>query len=160
MKHTGQPIEVIGMIPFSLEREEEAVVILQNIPCISNVDISTILILFSKPYAGSGEQQLSPSLENIYIQETLLVLASSLFWQSMRYYLVPTPIRNLEPQISFFVHACILVFIFYFNLTEKELERDKFLSADEAKDFGLVDRVLSHPPITESPLSNGDKVDS
>ena len=54
MKHTGQPIEVIGMIPFSLEREEEAVVILQNIPCISsNVDISTILILFLKPYAGS-----------------------------------------------------------------------------------------------------------
>ena len=85
MKHTGQPIEVIGMIPFSLEREEEAVVILQNIPCISsNVDISTILILFLKPYAGSGEQQPSPSLENIYIQENL-VLASSLFWQYMRY---------------------------------------------------------------------------
>ena len=79
MKHTGQPIEVIGMIPFSLEREEEAVVILPNIPCISNVDISTILILFSKPYAGSGDQQLSPSLENIYKQENLLVLASSLF---------------------------------------------------------------------------------
>ena len=38
MKHTGQPIEVIGMIPFSLEREEEAVVILQNLPCISKVD--------------------------------------------------------------------------------------------------------------------------
>ena len=38
MKHTGQPIEVIGMIPFSLETEEEAVVILQNLPCISNVD--------------------------------------------------------------------------------------------------------------------------
>lgn len=78
----------------------------------------------------------------------------------MRYYLVPTLIRNLGPQISFFVHACILVFIFHLNLAEKELERDKFLSADEAKDFGLVDRVLSHPPITESPLSNGDKVDS
>ncbi|XP_073227503.1 ATP-dependent Clp protease proteolytic subunit, mitochondrial-like isoform X2 [Porites lutea] len=46
------------------------------------------------------------------------------------------------------------------EVIEKELERDKFLSADEAKDFGLVDRVLSHPPITESPLSNGDKVDS
>ena len=47
MKHTGQPIEVIGMIPFSLEMEEEAVVIqLQNVPFISNVDISTILIQF------------------------------------------------------------------------------------------------------------------
>ena len=69
MKHTGQPIEVIGMIPFSLEREEEVVVIqLQNVPFISNVDISTILILFLKPYAGSGEQQPSPSLENIYIR--------------------------------------------------------------------------------------------
>lgn len=68
MKHTGQPIEVIGMIPFSLEREEEVVVIqLQHVPFISNVDISTILILFLKPYAGSGEQQPSPSLENIYI---------------------------------------------------------------------------------------------
>lgn len=53
MKHTGQPIEVIGMIPFSLGREEETVVILQNVPCISNVDISSILILFLKPYAGS-----------------------------------------------------------------------------------------------------------
>ena len=93
-------------------------------------------------------------------KKNLLVLASSLFWQYMRYYLVPTPIRNLVPQISVFVHAGILVFIFYLNLAEKELERDKFLSADEAKDFGLVDRVLSHPPITESPLSNGDKVDS
>ena len=120
------------------------------------------MILFLKPYAGSGEQQPSPSLENIYKKKkkNLLVLASSLFWQYMRYYLVPTPIRNLGPQISVFVHACILVFIFYLNLAEKELERDKFLSADEAKDFGLVDRVLSHPPITESPLSNGDKVDS
>ena len=122
--------------------------------------MSTVLILFLKPYAFSGEQKISPSLENTYIEENLLVLASSLSWQYMRYYLVPTPIRNLEPQISLFVHACILVFIFYLNLTEKELERDKFLSADEAKDFGLVDRVLSHPPITESPLSNGDKVDS
>ena len=93
-------------------------------------------------------------------KKNLLVLASRLFWQYVRYYLVPIPIRNLEPQISFFVHACILVFIFYLNLAEKELERDKFLSADEAKDFGLVDRVLSHPPLTESPLSNGDKVDS
>ena len=55
MKHTGQPIEVIGMIPFSLEREEETVVILQNVPCISNVDISSILILFLKPHAGSRE---------------------------------------------------------------------------------------------------------
>lgn len=68
MKHTGQPIEVIGMIPFSLEREEEVVVIqLQHVPFISNVDITTMLILFLKPYAGSGEQQPSPSLENIYI---------------------------------------------------------------------------------------------
>ena len=122
--------------------------------------MSTILILFLKPYACSGEQQISPNLENIYIEENLLVLASSLFWQYLRYYLLPTPIRNLVPQISFFVHTCILVFFFYLNLAEKELERDKFLSADEAKDFGLVDRVLSHPPITESPLSNGDKVDS
>ena len=52
-----------------------------------HVDISTILILPLKPYACSGEQQITPSLENIYIKENLLVLASSLFWQYMRYYI-------------------------------------------------------------------------
>ena len=29
---------------------------------------------------------------------------------------------------------------------EEALERDNFLSPEEAKDFGLIDRVLSQPP--------------
>ena len=42
-------------------------------------------------------------------------------------------------------------FILFFLLrtSEKGLERDKFMSPEEAKDFGLIDRVLSHPPPTE-----------
>lgn len=31
-------------------------------------------------------------------------------------------------------------------LAEEALERDNFLSPEEAKEFGLIDRVLSHPP--------------
>jgi ATP-dependent protease ClpP protease subunit len=33
-----------------------------------------------------------------------------------------------------------------FPFPEQNMERDKFLSADEAKDFGLTDQVLVHPP--------------
>lgn len=33
-----------------------------------------------------------------------------------------------------------------FFLVEEALERDNFLSPEEAKEFGLIDRVLSHPP--------------
>lgn len=46
------------------------------------------------------------------------------------------------------------------RITEKALERDKFMSPEEAKDFGLIDRVLSHPPPTEQTPSTDDKVDS
>lgn len=34
------------------------------------------------------------------------------------------------------------------------------MSPEEAKDFGLIDRVLSHPPPTEQTPSTDDKVDS
>jgi ATP-dependent Clp protease protease subunit len=41
-------------------------------------------------------------------------------------------------------------FLYTFNklffLAEEALERDNFLSPEEAKEFGLIDRVLSHPP--------------
>ena len=32
-----------------------------------------------------------------------------------------------------------------FDKIEKDTDRDYFLSADEAKDYGLIDRVISHP---------------
>ncbi|XP_067027592.1 ATP-dependent Clp protease proteolytic subunit-like isoform X2 [Acropora muricata] len=32
------------------------------------------------------------------------------------------------------------------DVIENALERDKFMSPDEARAFGLIDRVLSHPP--------------
>ena len=33
-----------------------------------------------------------------------------------------------------------------YHHVEEALERDNFLSPEEAKEFGLIDRVLSHPP--------------
>jgi ATP-dependent Clp protease protease subunit len=32
-----------------------------------------------------------------------------------------------------------------FEKIEKDTDRDYFLSAQEAKDYGLIDRVISHP---------------
>ena len=32
-----------------------------------------------------------------------------------------------------------------FEKIEKDTDRDYFLSAAEAKDYGLIDRVISHP---------------
>ena len=44
--------------------------------------------------------------------------------------------------------------------TEKVLERDKFMSPDEARDFGLIDRVLSHPPsMGKNSLNDAEKSD-
>ena len=37
-------------------------------------------------------------------------------------------------------------------LAEEALERDNFLSPEEAKEFGLIDRVLSQPPSNDSDL--------
>ena len=53
-----------------------------------------------------------------------------------------------------------LIHLFIYLTTEKELERDKFMSPEEAKDFGLIDRVLSHPPSMEQTSSTDDKADS
>jgi len=33
-----------------------------------------------------------------------------------------------------------------FSFIEQSLERDKFMSPFEAKDFGLIDKILEHPP--------------
>lgn len=32
------------------------------------------------------------------------------------------------------------------DLIERSMERDKFMSPSEAKDFGLIDKILEHPP--------------
>jgi ATP-dependent Clp protease protease subunit len=32
-----------------------------------------------------------------------------------------------------------------FEKIEKDTDRDYFLSAEEAKEYGLIDRVISHP---------------
>ena len=34
------------------------------------------------------------------------------------------------------------------------------MSPEEAKDFGLIDRVLSHPPLTEQTPLTDDKSDN
>ena len=33
-----------------------------------------------------------------------------------------------------------------FCVSESNMERDKFLSPAEAKDFGIIDKILDHPP--------------
>ena len=55
-------------------------------------------------------------------------------------------------------HVCTNFFLF--RISEKGLERDKFMSPEEAKDFGLIDRVLSHPPPTEQTLPTDDTASS
>lgn len=59
----------------------------------------------------------------------------------------------------FLLRAHLLIF-FLFRISEKGLERDKFMSPEEAKDFGLIDRVLSHPPSTEQALPTDDTAGS
>ena len=41
-----------------------------------------------------------------------------------------------------FLHNIITVF-----LTEKALERDNFMDADTAKEWGLIDKILQTPPM-------------
>ena len=31
-------------------------------------------------------------------------------------------------------------------LTESSMERDKFMTPGEAKEFGIIDKILDHPP--------------
>lgn len=37
------------------------------------------------------------------------------------------------------------------------MERDKFMSPLEAKDFGIIDTVLEHPPKVHAPEEDRDK---
>ena len=54
------------------------------------------------------------------------------------------------------MHVSIMkVSIFYFLFTERLTDRDKFMSAEEAREFGMVDSVLAHHlPPSESPDSH------
>ena len=52
------------------------------------------------------------------------------------------------------------LFVSNFCTSEKALERDKFMSPEEAKEFGLIDRVLSHPPRTDNSLPTDDTAES
>ena len=66
----------------------------------------------------------------------------------------------LQSSPSHFLLLAHLFIFFLFRISEKGLERDKFMSPEEAKDFGLIDRVLSHPPPTEQALPTDDTVGS
>jgi ATP-dependent Clp protease protease subunit len=39
------------------------------------------------------------------------------------------------------------------NQIEKDMDRDRFMSAEEAKDYGLIDHVIAH----QAELTNGKK---
>ncbi|MBL6958508.1 MAG: ATP-dependent Clp endopeptidase proteolytic subunit ClpP [Rhodospirillales bacterium] len=43
------------------------------------------------------------------------------------------------------------------DVIEKSLERDRFMSPDEAKEFGLIDEVVANRPPTDDEDDNGDK---
>lgn len=45
-------------------------------------------------------------------------------------------------------------------LTESRMERDNFMTPTEAKDFGLIDKVLAHPMQEETAEANTEKTSS
>lgn len=53
---------------------------------------------------------------------------------------------KLVLMINFFKLLIFYYICFLFCFSEEILERDKFMSPDEAKEFGLIDRVLSSAP--------------
>jgi len=40
---------------------------------------------------------------------------------------------------------------------EASMERDKFMSPVEAKEFGLIDKILEHPPKHQQPIKEEKK---
>lgn len=66
-------------------------------------------------------------------------------------------LRDLLRWVTYFyctVHCCLpKLWCFYlfgfFDLlfTEAAMERDRFMNPDEAKEFGLIDKVLEQPPL-------------
>lgn len=43
------------------------------------------------------------------------------------------------------------------SVIESNMERDKFMSPLEAKEFGLIDKILEHPPKHEHLAANKDE---
>ncbi|KHJ45512.1 endopeptidase Clp [Trichuris suis] len=46
-------------------------------------------------------------------------------------------------------HAAVLIPIDHYLTLQDAMERDRFMSPKEASEFGLVDKVLEHPPLRE-----------
>ena len=46
--------------------------------------------------------------------------------------------------------------IYFFLIAEQSMERDRFMNPLEALEFGLIDKVMEHPPL---PQDNGQKTD-
>lgn len=44
------------------------------------------------------------------------------------------------------------------SVIETNMERDKFMSPSEAKEFGLIDKILEHPPKHENLNSTKDDI--
>ena len=72
--------------------------------------------------------------------------------------------KNLQKNLSKFVKqvessdkVSVSLPVFFLSFAAEALERDHFMSPEEAKDFGLIDKVLAHPPLGESSLNPGDQ---
>ena len=39
------------------------------------------------------------------------------------------------------------IFFLFVVFAESVMERDRFMSPEEAKEFGIIDKVLEHPPL-------------
>lgn len=50
------------------------------------------------------------------------------------------------------------MFIVHYNFTERCMERDNFMSPTEAKEFGIIDKVLSHPMQEEEAEAESTKL--
>jgi hypothetical protein len=58
-------------------------------------------------------------------------------------------------KVSFFFYVvCIGLVCFDFWFAESSMERDKFMSPVDAKEFGIIDKILDHPP------KHGEKTES
>ena len=45
----------------------------------------------------------------------------------------------------------------HLSVIESNMERDKFMSPVEAKEFGLIDKILEHPPKHEHLATKDEK---
>lgn len=43
---------------------------------------------------------------------------------------------------------------YLFQISEQSMERDNFMTPEKAKEFGIIDAVLSKPPVLEDDKKN------